>query len=297
LTPLFRSLPMVTMASVIFVASFSLLEVHEPLFLWKTRSWSDLFQFLVAMVATFVFEVEVGILISVGMCIFLVLKHSSAPHVYSVLGRLEGTKLYKDVVKYPMVLPIEGVLLVEFEEVLYFANIGQVKQLLQDIEALIDNANEEVNYGPDGQFSAPTSAVTPLQAVVLIVASIPSMDASALATIAELVENYRKRNIRLAFVQVSPQVKEAFARADLLKEIGEDMFFESTDDAVTHLETKVVKRASGSSIPTPSAHSINGDEYDTGAGTGVAIINTVPSVDDLADMSNLVDVPLTQKRG
>eukprot|EP01113_Clastostelium_recurvatum_P007352 TRINITY_DN1341_c0_g1_i3.p1 TRINITY_DN1341_c0_g1~~TRINITY_DN1341_c0_g1_i3.p1 ORF type:complete len:784 (+),score=218.70 TRINITY_DN1341_c0_g1_i3:146-2497(+) len=241
LTPLFFYLPMVTMASVIFIAAISLFEFHEAVFLFKTKSWSDLLQFMVAMLVTFIFEVEVGILISVGMCVFLVLKHASAPHVYSVLGRIPGTKLYKDVVKFPMAEPIEGILLIKLEEVLYFANIGQVKQLLQDIENMIDTVNEEVNYNPEVAFNtSSTAAITPLQVVVLQVASIPSMDASALATIEEIVSNYKKRHMRLAFVQVSPKVREGFERAGLMHELGEDMMFDSTHEAITYLENNVI---------------------------------------------------------
>jgi MFS superfamily sulfate permease-like transporter len=138
LTPLFYFLPLVSMAAIIFVAAFGLLEVHEAVFLWKTKSWTDLIQFTIALLATFILEVELGILISVGMCIFLVLKHSSAPHTYSVLGRIPYTQNYKDVSKFPDAERIPGILLIRVDEVLYFANISNFKQLLQDIEVRSD---------------------------------------------------------------------------------------------------------------------------------------------------------------
>ncbi|KAM9962346.1 hypothetical protein ACTFIR_005254 [Dictyostelium discoideum] len=228
LTRLFYYLPYCAMASIIFVAAFGLIEVHEAMFLWKTRSWGDLIQFSIALLATFIFEVEVGILISVGMCIFLVLKHSSSPHVYSVLGRVPGTNRFKDVAKFPEAEPIEGILLVRIDEVLYFANIGQFKQLLSEIERMMDRSTNVTGSGS-----------TPLQSIIINVVNIPVMDASALLTIEEMVTAYHKRNVKVAFVQMSEKIKESFKQSGLYDIVTPQFIFDSNYEAVSFLEQSI----------------------------------------------------------
>ncbi|KAN0034655.1 hypothetical protein ACTFIV_001187 [Dictyostelium citrinum] len=228
LTRLFYYLPYCAMASIIFVAAFGLIEVHEAMFLWKTRSWGDLIQFSIALLATFIFEVEVGILISVGMCIFLVLKHSSSPHVYSVLGRVPGTNRFKDVAKFPEAEPIEGILLVRIDEVLYFANIGQFKQLLSEIERMMDRSTNVTGSGS-----------TPLQSIIINVVNIPVMDASALLTIEEMVTAYHKRSVKVAFVQMSEKIKESFKQSGLYDIVTPQYIFDSNYEAVSFLEQSI----------------------------------------------------------
>jgi len=249
LTGLFKNLPNATMASIIFVAAFGLLELHEVLFLWKTRSWGDLAQFMIAFLATFILEVELGILISVGMCIFLVLKHSSSPHVYSVLGRVPGTNRFKDVAKFPEAEPIEGILLIRIDEVLYFANISQFKQLLAEIERMMDKS---INVTGSGS--------TPLQSIIINVVNIPVMDASALLTIEEMVEAYHSRNIKIAFVQMSEKIKESFKKSGLYDIITPQYIFDSNYEAVTFLENNAHHPDVHISMPTNSAFEENEDD-------------------------------------
>ncbi|KAF2070682.1 hypothetical protein CYY_008008 [Polysphondylium violaceum] len=249
LTGLFKFLPKATMASIIFVAAFGLLELHEVVFLWKTRSWGDLVQFMVAFLATFILEVELGILISVGMCIFLVLKHSSSPHVYSVLGRVPGTNRFKDVAKFPEAEPIEGILLIRIDEVLYFANISQFKQLLAEIERMMDKS---INVTGSGS--------TPLQSIIINVVNIPVMDASALLTIEEMVEAYHSRNIKIAFVQMSDKIKESFKKSGLYAIITPQYIFDSNYEAVTFLENNANHPDVHISMPTNSAFEEDQDD-------------------------------------
>ncbi|GAM21169.1 hypothetical protein SAMD00019534_043440, partial [Acytostelium subglobosum LB1] len=284
LTRLFKYLPYATMASIIFVAAFGLLEIHEVIFLWKTRSWYDFAQFMVALLATFVLEVEMGVLISLGMCIFLVLRHSSSPHVYSVLGRVPGTNRFKDVSKFPEAEPIEGILLIRIDEVLYFANISQFKQLLAEIEKMMDKSAIEAGNGG-----------TPLQSIVINIVNIPQVDASALLTIQEMVEAYHKRNIKVAFVQMSEKIKDSFKKSGLFDLITAQMIFESNYEAVTYLEHNAPQEGDAVgmhdlSLDIPSTREAfdNDDEdlsYTPRSGHG-AILNNDIKLEDYSDIED-----------
>jgi len=230
LTPLFYFLPHVTMAAIIFVAAFGLIEVHEAIFLWKTKSWKELFQFAIAFFSTFLLQVELGILISVGMCIFLVLKHSSTPHVYSVLGRMPGSGFFKDVAKNPDAEPIEGIILIRIDETLMFANMGEFKLLLDDLEKLTTKKIEE------------GSSTARIQAIAINCSNIPNMDASALLTLLEMVETYNHRGVRVVFIQINEAIHRMFELGGLLKLIGEESIFESNHGAIRYLEVNVIKK-------------------------------------------------------
>ncbi|EFA76110.1 Sulfate transporter [Heterostelium album PN500] len=273
LTGLFYHLPKCTMASIIFVAAFGLLELHEVVFLWKTRSWGDLVQFMVALLATFILEVEIGILISVGMCIFLVLKHSSSPHVYSVLGRVPGTNRFKDVSKFPEAEPIEGILLIRIDEVLYFANISQFKQLLAEIERMMDKSAMEAGNGG-----------TPLQSIIINIVNIPVVDASALLTLQEMVEAYHKRNIKVSFVQMSEKIKDSFKKSGLYDLITPQLIFDSNYEAVTYLEHNSNQNANDLSVDIPTTRgAFDQDEEDYTPSSPGAIIADGIRMDDFSD--------------
>ncbi|EGG21441.1 Sulfate transporter [Cavenderia fasciculata] len=272
LTRLFTYLPICTMAAIIFVAAIGLLELHEVVFLWKTRSWYDLIQFMIALLSTFILEVELGILISVGMCIFLVLKHSSSPHVYSVLGRVPGTNRFKDVSKFPEAEPIEGILLVRVDEVLYFANIGQFKQLLSEIERMMDKAGSESGNGS-----------VPLQSIIINVCNIPVVDASALLTLQEMVEAYHKRNVKVAFVQVSEKIKESFKKSGLYDIITPQFIFDSNFEAVTFLEQHIEAKLPENQSSVDGAPTKNHFEDDEDYNDQGAIISDGLRMDDYSD--------------
>ncbi|GAM17493.1 hypothetical protein SAMD00019534_006680 [Acytostelium subglobosum LB1] len=280
LTKLFVYLPKATMASIIFVAAFGLLEIHEVIFLWKTRSWYDFAQFMVALLATFILEVEVGVMVSIGMCIFLVLRHSSSPHVYSVMGRVPGTNRFKDVSKFPEAEPIEGILLIRIDEVLYFANISQFKQLLAEIEKMMDKSAIEAGSGG-----------TPLQSIIINIVNIPAVDASALLTIQEMVEAYHKRNVKVAFVQMSEKIRDSFKKSGLYDLITPQLIFESNYEAVTYLENNTGHNANelhgdggiGSGEGVHSSSLLKSSGYFEEEQLNGAIVNDGIRMDDFSD--------------
>lgn len=236
LTPLFFYLPNVVMASIIFVAAFGLLEVHEAIFLYKTKSWSDLTQFVIACLATFILGVELGILISVGMCIFLVLKQASTPQVYSVLGRGEDGDL-KDVSKYPDASPIEGVTFVCIEEVLTFANMGEFKLLLENLEKVIKETENSTQS---------------IKGLAINMKNVSSVDASALLTFHEMVEAYKTRGMKTCFVEVNEKVLARFEIAGIKQLVGTDCFFSSNESALQYLERLPKRASSKAATPSPS---------------------------------------------
>eukprot|EP00026_Physarum_polycephalum_P002625 Phypoly_transcript_02632.p1 GENE.Phypoly_transcript_02632~~Phypoly_transcript_02632.p1 ORF type:complete len:638 (+),score=82.57 Phypoly_transcript_02632:774-2687(+) len=250
LTPLFYYLPNVAMGSIIFVAAFGLVELEELFFLWKTRSWKDFAMFWIAAIATFILGVELGVLIAVGMCIFIVLKQASTPQVYSVLGRSDDGQ-FKDVSKFPDAAPIEGVILVRIDEVLTFANMGEFKLLLENLQVIKDSSAS-------------------IAAVVLNFKNVGSVDASTLLTFHEMIESYHAKHIQVGFVEMNEKVFARFKIAGVVKQVGSEYFFDSNLAAIDFIEAHIIKKPSRrptcenshSSIP-PSGSELSHTTHDS----------------------------------
>jgi len=217
----------VVMGSIIFVAALGLIETDAATYLWKARSYRDLVQFVVATLVTFILEVELGVLVSVGMCVFIVLKNAATPRVYSVLGQMPGEKKFKDVAKFPQAHPIPGIILIRIDEMLNFANIGEFKLLLDDIEAI---TNQKVQ---DGRVD--TAGL--VRVIAINIGTIPSVDASVLLTFQEMVETYNNRGIKVCIIEPNSRIVASFERVGLLTLLGKEFIFNSNEDAITYIKT------------------------------------------------------------
>mgnify|MGYP005996053147 CR=1 FL=1 len=83
--PAFKYLPKSAIAAIVMVAAARLIEFHFE-FLWKIRAYKEIGLTLFTFVATFFFGAELGIVLAIGISIFLVVKHTTLPSI-EVLGR------------------------------------------------------------------------------------------------------------------------------------------------------------------------------------------------------------------
>jgi len=164
--PLFYYLPKVVMAAIIMVAATGLIELEDIIFMAKVRAYRDIFLFFLTFFLTIFLGIDQGIFISIGISVFLVIKHTTVPHV-TVLGRVGDTNKYKDVSTHPDAHLTPGVLIVRIEEALYFANVTQVKELFARIERL----------GSRSVHPAEKRDVPKLRAIIIHAGYIASMDA------------------------------------------------------------------------------------------------------------------------
>jgi MFS superfamily sulfate permease-like transporter len=173
---------------------------------------------------TIALGIDLGIFISLGISIFLVIKHTSAPHI-TVLGRVSNGK-YRDISLFPEAQVITGVLIIRIEESLYFANMTQVKELFSRIERL----------GSRYAHPAEKGNVPPLRALILHVSYISDMDASATRILAEMVRKYRERHVFVAFVKLRENLKPLFVRAGIIDSNEGDRLFNTINEAVSYVE-------------------------------------------------------------
>ena len=75
-----------------------------------------------------------------------------------------------------------------------------------------------------------------LKQVIIDAIGINEVDVSALHELRELVEDYKKRDIKLIFAGVKGPVRDIFERSGLEEVVGEEQFYLNINQAVNSLE-------------------------------------------------------------
>lgn len=209
LTPLFYYIPNAILASVIMVAVFGLIDLHEVKHLWKVKR-DDLGLLIFTFAATLVLGVKYGIFLSVGLSMVWFVIKTTRPH-YAVLGKLPKTDQYRNIKRHEQAETTPGVLTLRFDAQFYYGNVSFLKDTVK---------REEAHMG------------SPLQALVLDASAINQLDSSADTALHELLRDYRQRNVDLFFAHVKGPVMDVMKRSGFVQSLGEDHFFLTTDDAV-----------------------------------------------------------------
>ncbi len=215
LTPVFYYLPNAILASVIMVAVFGLIDIREPIYLWKTDR-SDFVMLLVTFLATLLLGIEQGIGIGVILSLAVMVYRSSKPHL-AVLGKLPGTTLYRNVDRFEGLEVRDDLLVIRFDALLYFANV----QYFQDrIEELVDDKGSK------------------LQTMIINCEGIQSVDSSALHMLTDFLTHYELRELRVVFTGLIGPVRDALSRTGLLQRIGMDNIYMTVQQAVDAVDEK-----------------------------------------------------------
>src|SRR5690606_2696591 len=118
-TPLFRNLPQAVLAATIIVAVLSLVDLGALARTWR-YSRPDALAMAATMLGVLLVGVETGILMGVGLSLFLFLKRTSEPHI-AVVGQLPGSQHFRNVSRF-QVVESPTVLSMRVDESLYFPN-------------------------------------------------------------------------------------------------------------------------------------------------------------------------------
>lgn len=252
LTPLFRTLPYAVLAAIIFTALQSLVDFSSARVLWKS-SRPDFALWIVAFLTTALFDVQVGLVVSLAASLGLLVLRTSRPR-WVVLGRLPGTDIWRDVTRYPSAEVLPHVLVCRFDAPLHFANAEHFIASLHKRLRVMAKTGDEPTH------------------VVLDCSSIHTLDASANSKLKQLLAELQKKNIAFVVANSRAPFREALEKFGLLPLIGENYMFLSLLDAVEKgcsqprqppVMFVAAERTSDGVLPLPSelpAVSAHGDE-------------------------------------
>jgi SulP family sulfate permease len=211
LTSYFYYLPKAVLAAIIMVAVFGLIDIKEAKHLWKTDR-KDFVLFMVTAIATLILGIEEGILLGVALSLLLVLYHVSYPH-FAELGRVPGTKEYRNVKRFDQLDKWDDTLIMRFDAQLYFANSNYFRDKIE----LLLSEREEVKH------------------IVIDCKPINNMDSSALHMLHDLIDTYKGRGIQMYFADVKGPVRDIMKKGHILELLGEGHVFISVEQAIKQI--------------------------------------------------------------
>ena len=208
LTPYFYFLPKAVLASIILFAVYTLLDVKEPRFLWKSNR-QDFFMLLATFFSTLFFGIIIGIGIGVLLSLSLMIFRASRPH-FAILGRVPDSDVFRNINRFQGLEVVPEILIVRFDADLFFANISFFRDKLTDWI---------VEKGPK------------LQWLILNMESVNYIDSTGLQQLLELVNDYKKKNLCFCFTSVKGPVRDLLIKANVVPDIGENHFFLTVPEA------------------------------------------------------------------
>ncbi len=219
LTPLFYYLPKSVLAAIIMTAVFGLVDVKEARHLWHVKR-EDLALLGITFAATLSVGIEQGILVGVGASLLWFVVKATRPH-FAVLGRIPGTREYRNVQRWPDAEPAPGVLALRIDAQFYFGNVSFLKETVRALEGV--------------QAAA-------VRAVVIDATSVNNLDSSADAALHELLDDYTERGVVLYFAGTKGPVLDVMKRSGFHARLGGTRFFLNVADAVDAAASDTAER-------------------------------------------------------
>lgn len=195
LTPLLYNLPLATLAAIIVVAVWGLLDFAALPHAWRLNR-ADGAAMAATMLATLTLGVEQGLAAGVGLSLALHLYRSSRPHVAEV-GQVPGTTHFRNINRYEVETAPE-VLTLRVDESLYFPNARWLENLVQTRVA--------ERRG--------------LRHLVLMFSAVNDIDASAIESLEMIAHKLEAAGVALHLSEVKGPVMDKLERSDLLAHVA-----------------------------------------------------------------------------
>lgn len=226
LTPLLYHLPKATLAAVVIMAVFGLINFKAVKHIWVANK-HDGIAAMVTFVATIgsAPKLDHGILIGAVLAITLYLYRTMQPRV-AVLGRFKDGTL-RDIEINKDLPTDENIIAVRFDGSLYFANVSYFE----------DTMLKAVSTYPNAKY------------MLVVGDAINEIDASGEEVLHHLVERLNSNDITVVFSGLKRQILLVLKATKLFDIIGEQNIFSNEDFALDEIYKRLELDASGEACP------------------------------------------------
>ena len=203
-----HQIPMAVLAGVLFFIAGRLIKVDQFRAIWRASHA----EFVVALVSgpgVIVLGVELGIAVAVGLAIVMRTWRSARPHMVE-LGRRRGTTSWEPIGRHD-VEHVDHVLVVFFDEALYFANSGVFRRELHELLA----KNPSTKH------------------VVLDAVAMSDVGYTGLLALTEIVTDLDAEDLDVLVARANDTVRRQLANA-VDRRVRGLKHFDSVDAAATH---------------------------------------------------------------
>ncbi|MDE3223267.1 MAG: SulP family inorganic anion transporter, partial [Acidobacteriota bacterium] len=201
-----RVIPLAALAGVLFFIAGRLVNVARFLDVWRSSRVEFAFA-MISLVGVVLFGVELGLAIAVALAVVNQTWRSSRPHLVE-LGRREGTTSWEPL-RDVHVRRVPRVLVVLFDQELFFANAGAFRRLLHQAFA-----------------RHPRTSLLVLDAV-----AISDVDYTATNVLEAVLADLHRDGVHVALARANELVRRRFERSSS-RALRHVAFFDSVDEAV-----------------------------------------------------------------
>ncbi|KAI5597110.1 hypothetical protein POPTR_002G049500v4 [Populus trichocarpa] len=217
LTPLFHYTPLVVLSSIIISAMLGLLDYEAAIHLWTV----DKFDFIVCIsaYAGVVFaSVEIGLVIAVAISLLRLLLFVARPKTF-ILGNIPNSMIYRNVEQYLNTSSVPGVLILEIDAPIYFANSGYLRER---IARWVDDEEDKLK----------SSGETSLQYVILNMGAVGNIDTSGISMLEEVKKVMDRRGLKLVLANPGAEVMKKLNKSKFIEKIGQEWIHLTVGEAV-----------------------------------------------------------------
>ena len=205
--PLLSALPQAALGAVVFYAAGKLISPTEFRRLWHFRR-REFVLAIVTMLGTVIIGILAGVVLAIAISLLEMTHRLARPHE-GVLGRVPGLPGMHDVADYPKAKTIPGCVFYRYDAPLFFANIGDLRERVENVVAQENAAYPE----------------TPVRWFILNVEANVEVDVTAADGLRELAQELAARGVELGLARVKLDLYEPLDRAGVVDVIGKDMLF------------------------------------------------------------------------
>ncbi|KAE8676200.1 Sulfate transporter 3.1 [Hibiscus syriacus] len=210
LTPLFHYTPLVVLSAIIMAAMLGLIDYEAAIHLWKV----DKFDFVVctgAFLGVVFASVEIGLVIAVAISVLRLLLFISRPRTF-LLGNIPNSTIYRNVEQYPTTNSVPGILILEIDAPIYFANASYLRER---ISRWIDDEEDRLK----------SAGETNLQYVILYMSAVGNIDTSGISMLEEVKKTTDRRGIKLVMANPGAEVMEKLNKSKFIETIDQNLDF------------------------------------------------------------------------
>jgi len=203
--PLAKYIPTASLAGILMVVAYGIIDFKAIKLVMATTK-SDKIVIITTIIATLLLELDKAVYVGVFMSIILFVKNVSSPEVYEVMpedgnDRLSLIDPAKKTCKQLSVYQVEGSL--------FFGSIADLEKRLYSFD--MDHNN----------------------CIIIRMKQVNMVDASAIHSLETFLEECKKRNARLVFSNIKPNVLETFKRSGFLEKMAPEDIAENTTAAIS----------------------------------------------------------------
>jgi SulP family sulfate permease len=210
LTPYLYFVPLATLAAIIMMSVFSLIQVRPIVRAWKVQRQDGVVAvFTFAMTLAFAPHLDVGIMLGVGLSLLTYLHRTMRPRVAVLSRHPDGTLRDADV---HGLKTCQQISVLRFDGSLYFGSAGYFEDKVMEKAA---------QYGD-------------LQFVIVDAEGINHVDATGEEMLLRVFERLREAGVEVLIAAAKKQIIDALERTGSIGQIGRDRVFRTMELALAH---------------------------------------------------------------